>query len=82
MTCLDTCKSLEVSCPNKDCRKWIDYEDEFNCLLHSIHLHDKLTLRECAERLGISYVRVKQIEDSLLEDESLKEKMRNLVDIS
>ena len=60
MECLNMCKAFEVSCPNK-----------LNCVLCSVEVNGSLTLRECAERLGISYVRVKQIED-----ESLK-KMRH-----
>ena len=66
MECLNTCKAFEVSCPNKECRHWIDFEGELNCVLRSVEVNDTLTLRECAERLGISYVRVKQIEDETL----------------
>ena len=37
-----------------------------NCTFETIDKHDFLTLRETAARLGISYVRVKQIEDKVL----------------
>jgi len=66
MKCRDMCKSFEISCPNKECRYWLDYEPELNCVLESVEKNGELTLRECAERLGISYVRVKQIEDGAL----------------
>ena len=66
MKCLDVCKTFEVSCPNEDCRYWLNHEPELNCVLKTIEDNGELTLRECAERLGISYVRVKQIEDVAL----------------
>ena len=66
MKCLDMCKTFEVSCPNEDCRYWLKYEGELNCVFKTIEDNGELTLRECAARLGISYVRVKQIEDVAL----------------
>jgi stress response protein YsnF len=64
--CLQTCKELEVSCPVKECRYWIRYPSELNCTLESINQNYNMTLREAAERLEISFVRVKQIEDAAL----------------
>lgn len=51
---------------NKKCRYWIDYPQEKNCCLYSIEKNGPMSLREVADRLKISYVRVKQIEDELL----------------
>jgi DNA-directed RNA polymerase sigma subunit (sigma70/sigma32) len=45
---------------------WIDYEDEMNCSLISIYQNGPMTLRQVGERLGISFARVKQIEESAL----------------
>jgi len=28
--CAEMCKEMDVSCPNKTCRQWIDYEDDLN----------------------------------------------------
>jgi hypothetical protein len=64
--CLEACKKLNVGCPVKDCRYWINYEGEKNCSFESIDRHDSMTLREVGDRLGISYVRVKQIQDKAL----------------
>lgn len=64
--CLETCQRLGVSCPIKDCRYWINFEEDKNCTFQSIRSHDSMTLREIADRLGISYVRVKQIQDKTL----------------
>ena len=64
--CLTTCRKINVACPINECRYWIDYPDDRNCTFETIANHDFLTLREAADRLGISYVRVKQIEDKAL----------------
>ena len=50
-------------CQNKECRQWIDYSEDNNCVLVAVEKNGKMPRRECAKRLGISYVRVKQIED-------------------
>ena len=54
-------------CAATDCRHWVDYKEDFNCCLMSIEKHGELTLHECAARLGISHVRVKQIQDKALQ---------------
>ena len=64
--CLETCHRLNISCPVEDCRYWINFSADKNCTLESVHQHGAMTLREIADRLGISYVRVKQIQDKTL----------------
>lgn len=64
--CSRKCIELETECPCTDCRLWIDYPDEKNCSLISINENDSMTLREVGERLGISFARVKQIEQKAL----------------
>tara|TARA_Y100000034_G_C6902501_1_gene417706 strand:+ start:121 stop:282 length:162 start_codon:yes stop_codon:yes gene_type:complete len=39
------------------------YEEDLNCSLISIEKNGAMTLREIADRLGVTYVRIKQIED-------------------
>lgn len=65
-SCVEACTKLNVSCPNKDCRKWINYEEDLNCSMVSIEKNDDLTLRDVAARLNCSFVRVKQLEESAL----------------
>lgn len=65
-SCVEACQKLGVSCPNKDCRSWINYEDDLNCTLITIDKNDKLTLRDVAKRLNYSFVRVKQLEESAI----------------
>tara|TARA_R100001591_G_scaffold41915_1_gene53237 strand:- start:191 stop:442 length:252 start_codon:yes stop_codon:yes gene_type:complete len=64
--CSRKCIELETECPCTECRLWIDYPDEKNCSLISINENDSMTLREVGERLGISFARVKQIEQKAL----------------
>ena len=63
--CAKRCEELNVSCPCGDCRLWIDHEEDLNCTLHAVKNNHtgELTLREVADRMGISFVRVKQIQD-------------------
>ena len=64
--CSRRCRELGEGCPHQDCRLWIDYEDEYNCSLISVYENGPLTLRQVGERLGISFARVKQIEQKAL----------------
>jgi hypothetical protein len=61
--CSQACMDNNVSCDFKDCEFWINYGEDNNCDLISIQKHGQMTLREVGERLGVSYVRIKQIED-------------------
>ena len=64
--CCEKCLEYDVSCPveNSDCRHWIDYEDDSNCVLIAVdnNENDRMTLREVSSRIGVSFVRIKQIE--------------------
>mgnify|MGYP003128506736 FL=1 len=64
--CLQACVKHAVSCPVQECRYWVDYKNDLNCSLESIRKNDSMTLREVADRLKISYVRVKQIQDKAI----------------
>tara|TARA_R100000908_G_scaffold36635_1_gene16793 strand:- start:1584 stop:1832 length:249 start_codon:yes stop_codon:yes gene_type:complete len=64
--CSRKCLELDIECPSTDCRMWIDYPDEKNCTLISVNENDSMTLREIGERIGISFARVKQIEQKAL----------------
>ena len=64
--CSEDCIRFNYSCANDKCRHWIDYEDEKNCSLISVHINGPMTLMQIAERLNISFVRVAQIEKKAL----------------
>ena len=65
--CSKKCTELEVTCPVIDCRLWIDYPEDLNCTAIAVEKNGKMTLRQTSERLGVSFVRVKQIQDKMLQ---------------
>ena len=67
LTCSRACMKEKMPCRERECRLWIDYKSEYNCSLISIYENGRMTLREVADRLGISFARVKQIETQALE---------------
>jgi hypothetical protein len=62
------------ACEECECRMWLDYEEDLNCTLISVDKHGPMNLRQIGERLGISFVRVKQIQDAALRKLALKNK--------
>ena len=66
----------ETSTPKDECeideeskekhRMWIDYPEDDNCALKAIEKHGPMTLDQISKRLGISIVRVSQIEKQAL----------------
>ena len=76
LKCCLKCKETSTSCPNQDCRHWIDYQEEYNCSLVSIYENGPMTLRQIAERLHLSFARIKQIETKAL----LKIKKKAFID--
>ena len=59
--CAEVCQKDNKCCNQKDCRMWIDYNEDFNCAEIAI-----MTLKQVGSRLAISYVRVSQIEKEAL----------------
>ena len=82
--CCRKCLEYDVSCPieNSDCRHWINYEDDSNCTLIAVDNHEegKMTLREVSSRLGVSFVRIKQIEDSAIKKLSMYNKKNKIIE--
>jgi len=61
--CIEVLIEHNVTCPCKKCRMWIDYKEDLNCTIVAAEKNGSMTLREVSDRLGISFVRVKQIQD-------------------
>ena len=76
MVCAQQCLKDRQCCLAENCRYHIDYEEEFNCSMISIHENGPLSLREIAKREGLSFARIKQIETKALK----KLKSLNLID--
>tara|TARA_B100001123_G_C15012995_1_gene908309 strand:+ start:112 stop:351 length:240 start_codon:yes stop_codon:yes gene_type:complete len=66
MNCKEICKESQMPCLNKSCRHWIDFASDLNCTLVCVEENGCLTLKEVAKRLGVSHVRIKQIQDKAL----------------
>ena len=64
--CSDVCKEKNVECPNNDCRYWIDYEQDLNCCFVSIDKRGEMDLRTIGDIMGVSFVRIKQIQDKAM----------------
>ncbi len=56
----------EIKKCTEDDRCWIDYPEDDNCVYVAIEKHGAMTLDEVSKRLGISLVRVSQIEKQAL----------------
>ena len=65
-TCKNECLDSGLSCASKACKHWINYEQDLNCSLISIDAHGAMTLDEVSKRLGLSLVRIKQMEQAAL----------------
>ena len=61
--CAKDCIENEKKCKVKNCKLWIDY----NCSVIATHKHGNMTLKQIADRLGLSVVRIKQIQDKALQ---------------
>ena len=72
--CSKTCVEKDISCPHSECRLWIDFPQDHNCVLITVDKHGNLPLREVAPRMQMSHVRVKQIQDEAIE--KVKKKLK------
>jgi len=64
--CARKCLANKSACLQEGCRHFIDYPAEYNCVLITVYENGNLTLREVADRLGVSFARIKQIESKAL----------------
>ena len=62
-SCKDECQESSLPCKNKTCKYFIEYDRDLNCSLIAIEENGPMTLDEVSKRLGLSLVRIKQIED-------------------
>ena len=65
--CAKICSEKKKKCSQKECRLWINYKKDLNCTLIAVATNPSMTLDEVSKRLGISLVRVKQIQDKAVQ---------------
>ena len=66
MDCVEEKEKGNFACTETDCKYWIDYEKDLNCTIVCANKNGPLTLRDVADRMGVSYVRIQQIEQRAL----------------
>jgi|TARA_Y100000310_G_scaffold338426_1_gene428055 DNA-directed RNA polymerase sigma subunit (sigma70/sigma32) len=64
--CAKECYLAKTSCKNRECRLFIEYEEDLNCTILAVKKHGPMTLEEIGKRHGVSTVRIKQIVDATL----------------
>ena len=62
MKCYTKCRLTNKACKAKECRLWIDYPKDLNCVEVAVQKEDKLTLKNVGDRLNLTPSRIKQIE--------------------
>ena len=78
MNCVEECQLKQKFCKNSTCRHWLDYPEDLNCTFIVVEKNGALTLQEASKRLGVSHVRVKQIQDVALKKINKKIKNDNI----
>jgi hypothetical protein len=61
--CSLRCVELKTECPNEDCRYWVSHQDSLNCTFVAIENNGDMDLRTVGDIMGVSFVRIKQIQD-------------------
>ena len=64
--CSQKCKELDTECPNTDCRYWVEHQASLNCCFIAIEQNGEMDLRTIGDIMGVSFVRIKQIQDKAI----------------
>jgi DNA-directed RNA polymerase specialized sigma subunit len=68
------------SCEERECRNHIEYDEDLNCVLVAIDNNEgPLTLRQIAPRMGVSFPRIKQIQDEAVK--KVRKKLKDIEDV-
>jgi len=62
-TCFEVHEKWKLPCDQSGCRNFMNYEDDLNCAVVCARKYENgLSLREVADRMGVSFPRISQIE--------------------
>jgi len=62
-TCFEVHEKWRLPCDDSQCRNWINFKEDLNCAVHCARKYENgLSLREVADRMGVSFPRISQIE--------------------
>lgn len=64
--CSLKCIELETQCPNTECRYWVEHQNSLNCTFIAIEQNGEMDLRTVGDIMGVSFVRIKQIQDKAI----------------
>ena len=64
--CSQKCKELDTECPNTDCRYWVEHQTSLNCCFIAIEQNGEMDLRTVGNIMGVSFVKIKQIQDKAI----------------
>ena len=67
LKCINEVDASREACKECDCRHWINYEKDLNCIHIAIDKHGPLKLQEIGDRLQVTAARIKQLEQQVLE---------------
>ena len=65
--CTLKCLELQTDCPNNDCRFWVEHKDSLNCTFIAREKNGEMDLRTVGDIMGVSFVRIKQIQDKAVQ---------------
>ena len=63
MKCYTKCKKENKPCQVKECRLWMDYPQDLNCVEIAVQKESDFTLKKIGDRLKLTPSRIKQIEN-------------------
>lgn len=80
MKCTESCNELNVECPIKKCRYWIDFPKDLNCTLIAVSKNKRgMVLEDVGKRIHVTAARIKQVEIEAIKKMSVNPKVLKIL---